>query len=109
MPWTSSVIAWSFSASRQIRKGNCWDNAKSQQQIIYYYIEMYNNNRRRHATIGYLCPNDFEIQPPDSPHDFGQTVSAIARARQLPLRQSPTTPLARGDLHGLSTVSCPKA
>ena len=29
---------------------------------IYFYIEMFYNSRRRHATIGYLSPNQFEAK-----------------------------------------------
>ena len=66
------------------RKGNCWDNAPSESffgklktgwvhrqtyatreeamRSIYFYIEMYYNSKRRHATLGYLSPNDFEAK-----------------------------------------------
>ena len=64
------------------RKGNCWDNAPSESffgklktgwvhrqsyktreeavHSIYFFIEMYYNSKRRHATLGYVSPNDFE-------------------------------------------------
>jgi putative transposase len=66
------------------RKGNCWDNAPAEsffgklktewsgryryrtreeaRRSIYYYIEMFYNSNRRHATLGYLSPNNFEAQ-----------------------------------------------
>ena len=66
------------------RKGNCWDNAPAEsffsrlknewvgryhyqthrkaKASIYFYIEMFYNIRRRHATIGYLSPNQFEAK-----------------------------------------------
>ena len=67
------------------RKGNCWDNAPAEsffgrlktewssrnryrtreeaKRSIYFYIEMFYNSKRRHATLGYLSPNNFEDQP----------------------------------------------
>ena len=66
------------------RKGNCWDNAPAEsffgrlktewssrnryrtreeaKRSIYFYIEMFYNSKRRHATLGYLSPNNFEDQ-----------------------------------------------
>jgi transposase InsO family protein len=66
------------------RRGNCWDNATAEsffgrlkaewvgrsryrtrdeaKRSIYFYIEMFYNSKRRHATLGYLSPNQFEAQ-----------------------------------------------
>jgi len=65
------------------RKGNCWDNAVMESfyrslktELIYHedfhcrlearkaifeYIEVYYNRIRRHATLGYLSPNAYEM------------------------------------------------
>jgi putative transposase len=64
--------------------GNCYDNAAMESFIgtlkservhlqdyqfraeartdIFAYIEGFYNRRRRHSTLGYLCPDDFELQ-----------------------------------------------
>jgi transposase InsO family protein len=64
------------------RKGDCWDNAcaerffqslktewigdtiyqdrESARNAVFEYIEMFYNNKRRHATLGYVCPAEFE-------------------------------------------------
>jgi putative transposase len=64
------------------RKGNCYDNAVMEsffatlkQQLVYHqqyqtrkeakqdifeYIEVWYNRQRRHATLGYLSPEQFE-------------------------------------------------
>ena len=65
------------------RKGNCWDNAVMESfyrslktELIYHedfhsriearkaifeYIEVYYNRIRRHATLGYLSPDAYEL------------------------------------------------
>ena len=69
------------------RKGDCWDNAvvesffgslkqervqwrsyqtrREAQQDILNYIAMFYNSNRLHSTLGYLSPNDFEMQEID--------------------------------------------
>jgi transposase InsO family protein len=69
------------------RRGNCGDNApaesffgklktewvgryhyRSQEEAkrsIYFYIEMFYNSKRRHAALGYLSPNQFQVQQLD--------------------------------------------
>ena len=64
------------------RKGDCWDNAPSEsffgtlkqelilrceiqnradaKTTIFEYREVFYNPKRRHATLGFLSPNDFE-------------------------------------------------
>jgi putative transposase len=66
------------------RKGNCWDNAcaesffstlkmeevfhqtyKTQDEArnsIFEYIAVYYNRQRRHSTIGYMCPDEYELK-----------------------------------------------
>jgi putative transposase len=70
------------------RKGNCWDNApmesffatlkqervyrrnyQSRQQArqdIFHYIEVWYNRKRRHSSLGYLSPEEFEKQHPQT-------------------------------------------
>jgi putative transposase len=65
------------------RKGNCYDNAvvesffhtlkneeigdqvyqtrEEARQAVIEYIEMFYNSHRRHSSLGYLAPNDFEM------------------------------------------------
>jgi putative transposase len=64
------------------RKGNCWDNAVSEsffatlkrelddpvfetresaRAIIFEYIEVWYNRQRRHSTLGYVSPEQFEM------------------------------------------------
>jgi transposase InsO family protein len=71
-------------AQSMSRRGNCWDNAPAEsffgrlkaewvgryhyrsrdeaKRSLCFYIEMFYNSKRRHATIGYLSPNQFEAQ-----------------------------------------------
>jgi transposase InsO family protein len=71
-------------AQSMSRRGNCWDNAPAEsffgrlkaewvgrypyrsrdeaKRSLYFYIEMFYNSKRRHATLGYLSPNQFEAQ-----------------------------------------------
>lgn len=66
------------------RKGNCWDNAVAEsffsklkrewvpsrgyrtkeeaRQDIFFYLEAFYNSKRRHASLGYLSPNQFEAK-----------------------------------------------
>ncbi len=65
------------------RKGNCWDNAVAEsffstlkQELIsrrtwpdeqdvrsalFEYIEVFYNRERRHSTLGYVSPEQFEL------------------------------------------------
>ena len=67
------------------RKGNCWDNAVMESffsrlkvELIYpenyrtvdelraglfEYIEIFYNRQRRHSALGYLSPDNYELQP----------------------------------------------
>jgi len=66
------------------RKGDCWDNAVVEiffgtlkqervhwqsyqtryeaQQDILQYISMFYNSKRLHSYLGYMSPNDYEMQ-----------------------------------------------
>lgn len=66
------------------RKGNCWDNAcaesffstlkmeevfhqtyKTQDEArnsIFEYIAVFYNRQRRHSSIGYMCPDEYELK-----------------------------------------------
>ena len=65
------------------RKANCWDNAvvesffstfkfeliedrvfetrEQLREVIFWWIETWYNRRRRHSTLGYVSPEQFEL------------------------------------------------
>ena len=58
--------AWSESfmgtLKREMLQGGCFADSTDARLEIFEYIDGYYNNQRKHSSIGYLTPNQFEIQ-----------------------------------------------
>lgn len=58
--------AWSESfmgtLKREMLQGGCFADSTDARLEIFEYIEGYYNNQRKHSAIGYLTPNQFELQ-----------------------------------------------
>ncbi|GAA3937209.1 hypothetical protein GCM10022209_35020 [Chitinophaga oryziterrae] len=45
----------------ELMEGGAFDNAEDSRTEIFEFIEMYYNPKRLHSSLGYLSPNNFEL------------------------------------------------
>jgi putative transposase len=57
--WTESFIG---TLKREMLQGGCFADATDARLELFEYIEGYYNTHRKHSALGYLSPNQFEIQ-----------------------------------------------
>ena len=57
--WSESFIG---TLKREMLQGGCFADATDARLELFDYIEGYYNTHRKHSALGYLTPNQFEIQ-----------------------------------------------
>jgi transposase InsO family protein len=57
--WTESFMG---TLKREMLQGGRFEDATDARLELFEYIESYYNNQRKHSALGYLTPNQFEIQ-----------------------------------------------